>query len=73
MLSVSVAHRVPGGFFEPGFEFDSYLRFFLGLLRPDPADLDPVLGGGGGDLRLLAFPFTVILARMGGGRRRSCW
>ncbi len=28
MLSVSVAHRVPGGFFEPGFELTSYARFF---------------------------------------------
>ena len=37
MLSVSVAERVPGGFFEPGFDPASYRRFlspFFGETLP---------------------------------------
>ena len=65
MLSVSVAHRVPGGFFEPGFELDSYRRFFsvfFGRILLTSVTLSAaaaVICVG------LAFPFTVILARMG--------
>ncbi|MEI4233550.1 ABC transporter permease [Roseovarius sp. D22-M7] len=66
MLSVSVAHRVPGGFFEPGFELDSYRRFvsaFFGQIL-----LTSILFSAAAAVICvaLAFPFTVILARMGG-------
>lgn len=66
MLSVSVAHRVSGGFFEPGFELDSYLRFlspFFGKIL-----LTSVMFSAAAAVICvtLAFPFTVILARMGG-------
>jgi putative spermidine/putrescine transport system permease protein len=68
MLSVSVAHRVPGGFFEPGFELTSYARLltpFFGRIL-----LTSVLIAAGAALIcvVLAFPFTVILA---GLRRRA--
>jgi putative spermidine/putrescine transport system permease protein len=68
MLSVSVAHRVPGGFFEPGFELTSYARLltpFFGRIL-----LTSVLIAAGAALICvaLAFPFTVILA---GLRRRA--
>ncbi len=64
MLSVSVAHRVPGGFFEPGFELDSYARlltpFFGRILMTSVA----VAAGAAAICVVLAFPFTVILAGM---------
>jgi len=68
MLSVSVAHRVPGGFFEPGFELTSYARFFsvffgeilLTSIALSAAAAVICVG--------LAFPFTIILSRM---RRRA--
>jgi putative spermidine/putrescine transport system permease protein len=64
MLSVSVAHRVPGGFYEPGFEFTSYQRFlslYFGKILLTSITLSAaaaVICVG------LAFPFTVILAQM---------
>jgi putative spermidine/putrescine transport system permease protein len=66
MLSVSVAHRVPGGFFEPGFELDSYLRFFSAFFGQ--ILLTSILFSAAAAVICvtLAFPFTVILARMGG-------
>ncbi|MGB8622168.1 MAG: ABC transporter permease [Paracoccaceae bacterium] len=68
MVSVSVAHRVQGGFFEPGFELDSYLRFlspFFGKIL-----LTSVTMSAAAALICvtMAFPFTVILAGM---RRRA--
>jgi putative spermidine/putrescine transport system permease protein len=66
MLSVSVAHRVPGGFFEPGFEMGSYLRFvsvFFGQIL-----LTSILFSAAAAVICvtLAFPFTVILTRLSG-------
>ncbi|MGY6634367.1 MAG: ABC transporter permease [Alkalilacustris sp.] len=64
MLSVSVAHRVPGGFFEPGFEFTSYARlltpFFGRILWTSVA----VAAGAAAICVALAVPFTVFLAGM---------
>lgn len=65
MLSVSVAHRVPGGFFEPGFELASYLRLvspFFGKVLLTSVTLSAAAAA---ICVGLAFPFTVILARMG--------
>lgn len=64
MLSVSVAHRVPGGFFEPGFEWTSYERlfthFFWRILYTSVA----ISAGAAAICIALAFPFTVFLAGM---------
>ncbi|MFZ3583110.1 ABC transporter permease [Loktanella sp. DJP18] len=68
MLSVSVAHRVPGGFFEPGFEFDSYVRFFSAFFGKILLTSLALSAGAAVLCVGLAFPFTVILSRM---RRRS--
>lgn len=66
MLSVSVAHRVPGGFFEPGFEMDSYLRFFSAFFGQ--ILLTSILFSAAAAVICvtLAFPFTVILTRLSG-------
>ncbi|WP_375258077.1 ABC transporter permease [Citreimonas sp.] len=66
MLSVSVAHRVPGGFYEPGFELDSYLRFvspFFGQILLTSITLSAAAAA---ICVALGFPFAVILARMSG-------
>lgn len=68
MLSVSVAHRVPGGFFETGFDLASYERlltpFFARILVTSVA----IAAGAAAICVALAFPFTVLLA---GLRRRA--
>lgn len=66
MLSVSVAHRVPGGFFEPGFEFDSYLRFFSAFFGQILVTSILFSAAAAVVCVTLAFPFTVILARLSG-------
>ncbi len=68
MLTVSVAHRVPGGFFEPGFEFDSYVRFFSAFFGKILLTSLALSAGAAVICVGLAFPFTVILSQM---RRRS--
>jgi len=65
MLSVSVAERVPGGFFEPGFDLGGYARFlspFFGTIL-----LTSVLLSGGAALIAvaLAFPFILFLTGLG--------
>lgn len=64
MLSVSVAHRVPGGFYEPGFEFDSYRRFFSVFFGRILLTSILISAGAAAICVLLAFPFTLSLARM---------
>ncbi len=68
MLGVSVAHRVPGGFFEPGFELTSYARFFSAFFGEILLTSLALSAGAAVICVGLAFPFTVILSRM---RRRS--
>jgi putative spermidine/putrescine transport system permease protein len=68
MLSVSVAHRVPGGFFEPGFELSSYARLFTPFFGRILLTSVLIAAGAAVICVTLAFPFTVILARM---RRRA--
>ncbi|MCF7698297.1 ABC transporter permease [Loktanella sp. M215] len=68
MLTVSVAHRVPGGFFEPGFELDSYVRFFSAFFGKILLTSLALSAGAAVICVGLAFPFTVILSQM---RRRS--
>src|SRR6056297_1416116 len=64
MLSVSVAHRVSGGFYEPGFELDSYLRFFSVFFGRILLTSILISAGAAVICVLLAFPFTLSLARM---------
>lgn len=64
MLSVSVAHRVPGGFYEPGFELDSYLRFFSPFFGRILLTSILISASAAAICVVLAFPFTLILARM---------
>lgn len=64
MLAVSVAHRVPGGFYEPGFEFDSYLRFFSVFFGRILLTSILISASAAAICVLLAFPFTLSLARM---------
>jgi putative spermidine/putrescine transport system permease protein len=68
MLSVSVAHRVPGGFFEPGFELTSYARFFSVFFGEILLTSIALSAGAAVICVGLAFPFTIILSRM---RRRA--
>lgn len=68
MLSVSVAQRVPGGFFEPGLEWASYERLltpFFGRILMVSVGISMAAAG---ICVALAFPFTVFLASM---RRRA--
>jgi len=65
MLSVSVAHRVEGGFFEPGFELDSYARFFTPFFGGILLTSVLISAGAAVICVVLAFPFTVVLAGMG--------
>lgn len=64
MLTVSVAHRVQGGFYEPGFEFDSYMRFFSVFFGRILLTSVLISVGAAVICVLLAFPFTLGLARM---------
>lgn len=64
MLTVSVAHRVPGGFYEPGFELDSYLRFFSVFFGRILLTSILISAGAAVICVLLAFPFTLSLVRM---------
>ena len=68
MLSVSVAHRVPGGFFEPGFELTSYARLFTPFFGRILLTSVLVAAGAALICVALAFPFTVVLT---GLRRRA--
>jgi putative spermidine/putrescine transport system permease protein len=65
MVSVSVAQRVPGGFFEPGFEWDAYLRlaspFFGRILATSLA----ISAGAAAICVALAFPFTLFVSGLG--------
>lgn len=72
MLAVSFAHRVPGGFYEPGFELANYARFvssfFLGTLGFSlfVAGLTAVI------CILVGFPVTYFITRMP-RRRQVVW
>lgn len=68
MLSVSVAHRVSGGFYEPGFELASYQRFFSVFFGKVLLTSVSLSAAAAAICVVLAFPFTVVLA---GLRRRA--
>ncbi len=65
MVGVSFAHRVPGAFFEPGFELNSYAKFmtpFFGRILLTSLAIAAAVAV---ICVCLAFPFTVWLAQMG--------
>lgn len=67
MLSVSVAERVPAGFYEPGFEFTHYARFlspFFGRILMVSVGLSAAAAA---ICVALAFPFVLFLSQ--GGKR----
>lgn len=67
MLSVSVAERVPAGFYEPGFEFTHYARFlspFFGRILLVSVGLSAASAA---ICVVLAFPFVLFLSQ--GSRR----
>lgn len=65
MVGVSFAHRVPGGFFEPGFELASYARFMTPFFGRILAVSLAMAGGVALICVTLAFPFTVWLSQLG--------
>jgi putative spermidine/putrescine transport system permease protein len=67
MLSVSVAERVPGGFFEPGFDLGSYRRFFSAFFGEILLVSVGICAAAAAICVALAFPFTLFLS---GLRRR---
>jgi putative spermidine/putrescine transport system permease protein len=68
MLSVSVAERVPGGFFEPGFDLASYRRFFSAFFGEILLVSVGICAAAAAICVALAFPFTLFLTGM---RRRA--
>jgi len=68
MFAVSLAERVPGGFYEPGLELTHYARFlsafFGGILLVSVG----VAAGAAAICVTLAFPFVLLLAQL---RRRA--
>ena len=65
MLSVSVAERVPGGFFEPGFDLGSYRRFFSAFFAEILLVSVGICAVAAAICVALAFPFTLFLAGLG--------
>ena len=64
MLAVSFFHRIPGGFFEPGFGLSNYLRFltpFFGKILAMSVGLSATAAV---IVVAVAFPFTYVLSRM---------
>jgi putative spermidine/putrescine transport system permease protein len=67
MLSVSVAQRDPGGFFQPGFDLGSYRRFLSAFFAEILAVSVGICAAAAAICVALAFPFTLFLT---GLRRR---
>jgi putative spermidine/putrescine transport system permease protein len=65
MLSVSVAERVPGGFFEPGFDLGSYRRFFSAFFGEILLVSVGISAAAAAICVSLAFPFTLFLTGLG--------
>jgi len=65
MVAVSFAHRVPGGFFEPGFDLASYARFMTPFFGRILLISLAIAAGVATICVALALPFTVWLTQMG--------
>jgi putative spermidine/putrescine transport system permease protein len=64
MLSVSVAIREPGGFFQPGFDLSSYGRFLTPFFGSILAVSIAIAAGAAAISVALALPFVLFLAQM---------
>lgn len=64
MLGVSVAHRVPGGFYQPGFEFTHYQRFFSPLFVSSATFSVMIAALVAVVCVSIGFPFTYFLTRL---------
>ncbi|MGH2677158.1 MAG: ABC transporter permease [Actinomycetota bacterium] len=64
MLGASFYRRIPGGFYEPGFELTSYGRLFTELFLDRAAFSLAICLLAGVVCVLVAFPFTYFLTRM---------
>lgn len=65
MVVTSFYHRIESGFYEPGFEFTHYLRFFSPLFTTHLwVSIKFSLLAAGGAI-VVAFPFTYFLSRYG--------
>lgn len=63
MIAISFYHRVQGGFYEPGFEFDNYARFLTAFFGDVLAFSLGLAGLVAAISVILAFPFTYLLVR----------
>jgi putative spermidine/putrescine transport system permease protein len=68
MIATSFYHRIEGGFYEPGFELDSWQRLFTRLFLERTLFSIWVSFLAGTVCIVVAFPFTYFLTRM---RRRA--
>ena len=64
MLAVSFAHRVPGGFYEPGFEWGSYARFITPFFFKILGFSITVSAAVALLCVTIGLPFTYLLTRM---------
>jgi len=72
MLAVSFAHRVPGGFYEPGFELANYARFVTSFFLSTLGFSLFVAGLTAVICILVGFPVTYFITRMA-HRRQVLW
>ena len=72
MAAISFFHRVEGGFYEPGFEFANYARFFTIFFARILGFSLFVSGLAAVVCVVLGFPFTYMLTRLG-RRRQVLW
>lgn len=72
MAAISFFHRVQGGFYEPGFEFANYARFFTVFFGEILAFSLFVSGLAAAICVAVGFPFTYLLTRLR-RRRQVMW
>jgi putative spermidine/putrescine transport system permease protein len=68
MVAVSLFHRQPGGFFEPGFELTHYRRFLTPFFLERLGITIGIAAAAAGAALAIAVPFTYLLTR---ARRRT--
>lgn len=72
MAAISFFHRVQGGFYEPGFEFANYARFFTAFFGEILVFSLSVSGLAAAICVAIGFPFTYMLTRLA-RRRQVVW
>jgi len=72
MAAISFFHRVEGGFYEPGFEFANYARFFTAFFGEILAFSLFVSALAAAVCVAVGFPFTYMLTRLS-RRRQVLW